>query len=163
MLRKLLAGLAIAGAGFMFTADSLIAQSDLAAIVTERKDIMKSMSASFRPLVAVLKDESTDLSEAAVAARLMNDGIVEASKLFPEGTAKGEVEGSRAKPEIWTERAEFDAAANALIEASAKLVVAANAGDVDAFKALFPMVGQTCAGCHEGSGKDGGKFRFPKE
>jgi cytochrome c556 len=50
-----------------------------------------------------------------------------------------------------------------LIEESAKLVVAANSGDLEAFKAQSPMVGQACSGCHEGSGKKGGKFRFPKE
>jgi hypothetical protein len=50
MFRKLIASPAIAGMGLVFAADNLIAQSDLAAVVKERKDLMKSMGASFKPL-----------------------------------------------------------------------------------------------------------------
>jgi cytochrome c556 len=163
MLRSLSVCLALIVGGALFAADSLIAQSDPTAIVKERKDLMRSMGKSFKPLVAVVKDESTDLAAAAAAAQTMNNGIVKAVLLFPLGTAKGEAVESRAKPEVWTKSADFDAAAKALIEETAKLVVAAKSGDVDAFKAQFQIVAKACGGCHEGKGKAGGKFRFPKD
>ncbi len=127
----------------------------------ERQGLMQSNGSSFGPLVAILKGESTDLAAAAAAAQTMSDNMLKIPSLFPAGTAKGEVPGTRAKPEIWTERAEFEAAATALVEASANLVEAANSGDVDTFKAAFPALGQACGGCHEGNPAAGGKFLFP--
>ena len=163
MHRGLSVCLALIVGSALFAADSLVAQSDPAAIVKERKDLMRSMSKSFKPLVAVVKDESTDLAAAATAAQTMNDGIVKAVLLFPVGTAKGEAAESRAKPAVWTESAEFEAAAKKLIDETVKLVEAANSGDVEAFKAQFQIAAKACGGCHEGKGKAGGKFRFPKE
>ena len=165
MLRSLSVCLALVIGGVtIFAADSLIAQSDpTAIIVKERKDLMRTMGKSFKPLVAVVKDESTDLAAAAEAARTMNKSIVIAALLFPVGTAKGEAPESRAKPAVWTKSAEFEAAAKKLIDETANLVEAANSGDVEAFKAQFKIMAKACGGCHEGPSKEGGKFRFPKE
>ena len=163
MVRSALLGVAIAGGLMLVVTDGLNAQSDPAAMVTERQDLMKGMGKSFGPLVAILRDESTDLVAAAAAAQTMNDNMTTAATLFPAGTAKSDVVGSRAKPEIWTQTDEFAAAATSLIEASSALVVAANSGDVETFKAAFPAVGQACGGCHEGKRGAGGKFRFPSE
>jgi cytochrome c556 len=129
----------------------------------ERQALMVSMMRSYWPLVAIEKGESTDLAAAAAAAQTMNDGMVKSMSLFPAGTAKGEVPGSRAKPEIWTQSTEFRAAADELISATANLVDAANSGDVDTFKAQFRLVDQACSGCHEFKPSAGGKFRFAKE
>ena len=163
MIRTALLGIALAGGLTLVVTDGLNAQSDPAAIVTERQDLMKGMGKSFGPLVAILKGDSTDLAAAAAAAQTMNDNITKAATLFPAGTAKGEATGSRAKPEIWTDTETFTAAATALIEASAALVVAANSGSLDTFKAAFPQVGESCGGCHAGKPKEGGKFRFPAD
>lgn len=132
-------------------------------VVKERQDLMRVQGKSFGPLVAVLKGESSDLAAAAAAAQAMHDAAVKAATLFPAGTAKGEAEGSRAKPEVWSDSAEFKAASDKLAEETMKLVTAANSGDVDAFKAQFQMAAQACGGCHEGKGSAGGKFRFPKD
>lgn len=130
--------------------------------VKERQEIMKSMGKSFGPLVAVLKGESTDLAAAATAAQAMSDGMKKSFALFDAGTAAGEVDGSRAKAEVWSNAAEFKAASDALIAAAAKLAEVARSGDTEAFKASFGAVGQSCGGCHEGKGNLGGKFRTPK-
>jgi len=66
---------------------------------------------------------------------------------FGEGTDKGGI--TRAKPEIWTERAKFDAMAAKLQEETAKLVVAARTGQLDPFKAAVGAVGQSCNACHD--------------
>lgn len=140
--------------------DQTTAQMD---VVKERQDLMRSMGKSFGPLVMVIKGESTDLDAAAQAAQTMNGAMAKTATLFPSGTAKGEAENSRAKPEVWTDADAFKAAADKLIAESEKLVAAANSGDMDAFKAQFPMTAQACGGCHEGKGSAGGKYRFPKE
>ena len=65
---------------------------------------------------------------------------------FIEGTDKGE---TRAKPEIWSERAKFDAAAQKLQDEVAKLNAAAKTGNFDQVKAAAGAVGQACKACHD--------------
>ena len=142
---------------------AVVAQDDLATLVEQRQQRMKSMSKSFGPIIPILKGESTDLAAATQAANVMHNAIVEAVEMFPPGTGKGEVEGSRAKPEIWTEAEEFEAAAQDLINATRELAAAGETGDIDAFRAAFQPMGAACGGCHRGPSEEGGKFRFPKE
>lgn len=155
-------GVATLGGALLSTVD-LKAQTDVAMKVKERQDLMKAMGKSFGPIMAIMKGQSTDLAAAAAAAATMHDSMVKAAGLFPSGSANGEVEESRAKPEVWTKASEFKVAADALIMATAKLAEAAKSGDVDGFKAQVPLVGKSCGGCHEGKFKAGGKFRTPKE
>ncbi len=66
---------------------------------------------------------------------------------FGEGTDK--VANSRAKPEIWTQRAKFDAAASKAQEEVGKLLAAAKTGNQDQIKAAVGGVGQACKACHD--------------
>jgi cytochrome c556 len=70
---------------------------------------------------------------------------------FLVGTDKGE---TRAKPEIWTEQAKFKEGAEKLQAETAKLSAAAKTGDLDAVKAAFGAVGQSCKACHDAYRKD---------
>jgi cytochrome c556 len=70
---------------------------------------------------------------------------------FLAGTDKGE---TRAKPEIWTEQAKFKEGAEKLQAETAKLSAAAKTGDLDAVKAAFGAVGQSCKACHDAYRKD---------
>jgi cytochrome c556 len=65
---------------------------------------------------------------------------------FTEGTDKGV---TRARPEIWTNRAKFDAAALKMQEEVSKLVAATKTGNLDAIKAAAGPVGQACKACHD--------------
>ncbi len=56
---------------------------------------------------------------------------------------------SKAKPEIWTERAKFDAGAVRMQEAVVKLNEAAKSANLDQIKAAFGPVGQSCKSCHD--------------
>jgi len=133
------------------------------ALVKERQDLMKKMGGTFKVLVPIVKGENTNLSDAVPAATTVHEaskGIVAA---FPEGSGRDEVPESRAKREIWLQWAEFEAAAEKLVEESGKLVDAAESGDVEAFRAQFKVYAAACGGCHEGPSKSGGKFRFERE
>lgn len=66
---------------------------------------------------------------------------------YVEGTP-GSGKGG-ASPKIWTDRAGFDAAAKKMQDEQAKLLAASKAGNLDALKAAFGPVGQTCKGCHD--------------
>jgi cytochrome c556 len=69
---------------------------------------------------------------------------------FPEGSNVGEPD-SKAKPDIWSNRADFDkklhdfqAHAAGLVETNAK-----EKGATDAFKTAVAALGQDCKGCHD--------------
>ena len=66
--------------------------------------------------------------------------------LFPEGTQTGR--DTKAKKEIWSDRAGFEKAAAAMVVAAERLGDAAKSGDKAAFAAAFQTVGQSCGGCH---------------
>jgi cytochrome c556 len=87
-----------------------------------------------------------DAAQAAANA----DVLLVMSKLpfvgFTEGTAAA---NSKAKPEIWTERAKFDAGAQRMQEAMVKLNEAAKSANLDQIKAAFGPVGQSCKSCHD--------------
>ena len=65
---------------------------------------------------------------------------------FIDGTDKGD---TRAKPEIWTERDKFNAAATTMQEEMVKFNAAAKTGNVDTIKAAAGNVGKACKGCHD--------------
>ena len=65
---------------------------------------------------------------------------------FGDGTDKG---NTRAKPEIWTEKDKFMAAAAKMQEEVVKLNAAAKSGSIDQLKAAVGEVGRTCKGCHD--------------
>jgi cytochrome c556 len=66
---------------------------------------------------------------------------------FGEGTDKGAP--TRAKPEIWTNRTDFEAKAKAFQDEVVKLQAAAKTGNQDQIKAAFGTVGDACKGCHD--------------
>lgn len=66
--------------------------------------------------------------------------------LWVEGSEQGAVEGSRAKAEIWSDAAGFDAKFTDMETAALALVGAADAGAVGAG---MGALGGSCKGCHE--------------
>jgi cytochrome c556 len=75
--------------------------------------------------------------------------ITERTKLikgyFPDGTQTGD---TKAKAEIWTDRAGFNAAADSYIAEFDKLLVLAQAGDTAGFAPQFETATATCGACH---------------
>jgi cytochrome c556 len=119
--------------------------------VENRKAAFTLVGNYFRYFGAVAKgnapyDEAEATKRAARIAVLA--GVVEES--FPEGSNPGEPE-SKAKADVWSNRAEFDkklkafqADAQALIEVNGK-----EKGATDAWKASVAALAQDCKGCHE--------------
>ena len=59
------------------------------------------------------------------------------------------VSGTKAKPELWSNREDFDAKLKDLIERSATLATVAKAGDAEKSKAAFLDTAQACKACHD--------------
>jgi cytochrome c556 len=66
--------------------------------------------------------------------------------LFPPGTDFGE---TKAKPEVWSKRQEFEKSASKAKEAIAAFSAAAEKGDRKETFAAFKEVGGACKGCHD--------------
>lgn len=65
---------------------------------------------------------------------------------YPEGSDKGE---TRAKPEIWSNMADFKEKGKAAYGATLGLVEATKTGDKDAQIAAFGKLGGACKACHK--------------
>jgi cytochrome c556 len=64
---------------------------------------------------------------------------------FGEGTDKD----TKAKPEIWSHRADFDAKMDKMVSEVGKLPAVVRAGDKAAFKKQVDDVGAACKACHD--------------
>lgn len=64
---------------------------------------------------------------------------------FGEGTDKD----TKAKPEIWTKRADFDAKMDKMVAEAGKLPAVVRAGDMAAFRKQVHDVGAACKACHD--------------
>jgi cytochrome c556 len=80
------------------------------------------------------------------AATELSDRTHRLRGYFPAGTETGG--NTKARPEIWTDRAGFEKAATNYEEAFDKLLVIAKSGDTAAFNAQFAAAGGTCGACH---------------
>jgi cytochrome c556 len=101
------------------------------------------------PLGAMVQDKMPYDAEvaAAAAANLAALASIDENRYWVEGTDSS-VEGSRAKAEIWTDAAGFEAEIAGLSTATTALAAVAGDG-LDAMKAAFGPVGKSCGSCHE--------------
>jgi cytochrome c556 len=65
---------------------------------------------------------------------------------FAPGTDKGE---TKAKPEIWTDKAKFDDYASKMESEMTKLAAAAKTGNLEIIKQAVNATGGTCKSCHD--------------
>ena len=117
----------------------------------QRHEAMETVQESFKPLRAIaVKEAPFDAAVVKKNATTILEKLKEAHGLFPEGSGGGD---SRAKPEIWSDRAGFDQAMkDAQAAATAMAAVTEEAAFVPAMKSL----GGACKGCHD-------KYRLPKQ
>lgn len=66
--------------------------------------------------------------------------------MFAESTRNAQ---SRARPEVWLNRPDFNAKADAFAQSTKALAAAAAAEDKDAFASALASVGGACKGCHD--------------
>ncbi len=121
-----------------------------------RQSHMGLLGFNLGPLGAMAQDKiDYDATVAATAAaNLAAVAGISQDRYWVEGTDSS-VEGSRAKAEIWTDMAGFEAEQTALATATADLAAVAGDG-LDALKAAFGPVGQACGSCHE-------NYRTPRQ
>src|SRR4051794_29327348 len=115
---RIVSGVALAGVLLLsLNATSSRAQSvSPADAVKQRQEVMKGVWPNYyRDMSRVARGENADISSITAKAAQASETLKKVALLFAPGTGRDAVPETRAKPEIWTQKAEFDAALVALI------------------------------------------------
>lgn len=124
--------------------------------VNTREQAMKGLVKALTEISKATK--AGDVSGMSENAGTIQKTAADIPALFPAGTGPGDpgVTKTRALPEIWTKRAEFEDWAKKFDTAGQALVAAVSANDTAAVEAALDQVKPTCTGCHK-------TFRGPEE
>ena len=122
--------------------------------IADRHDLMEGIGKSSKVINDAMK--SGNFAPVGDAAEKIQAAAAKVTALFPPGSTHA---NSRAKPEIWTQRAQFEGNVSALAESFQKLSDIATTGNMQGFKTQFATVINACFACHGGAAKSGGSFR----
>ena len=145
---QLAAALALAGCVAVANHETAEAPPPLtpAQIVAARQASFHMSGAAMGNMKAAI-DLGRDVSQQAYAARGVARWARVLPTMFPDVTAS--VMPTRARPEIFANRADFEAKAAAYVSAADRLAEAARTGDREAFAAQFRATAATCGACHD--------------
>jgi len=118
--------------------------------IAARQEAMKGQGAASGAMAKMVKGETPwDKAAAVTALTTINSTAKKIPDLFKENVAAPAGVKNDALPAIWANKADFDAKAKTLEEASAKILVLAQAGNEAGVKAEMATFGRNCGGCHE--------------
>jgi cytochrome c556 len=111
--------------------------------------------AGYRALGAAFKGVNDQLRSGAPQGAVLKDaaGKIQATAKtqygwFPAGSGPAPGLKTAARPEIWSQPAQFKAAQDAFAAQSGAFARAVASGDVGAITAASKQLGATCGGCH---------------
>lgn len=114
--------------------------------VKYRKAAYTLMNLNFGSLAAMAEEKKPFNKEEAVRNADFVAMLSTVPKAyFGEGTDKD----TKAKPEIWTHRADFDSKMDHMVAEAQKLPAVVRAGDMAALKKQVEEVGSACKACHD--------------
>jgi cytochrome c556 len=114
--------------------------------VKQRRSGYAVMGYNFASLGAMAQDKKPYNRDEAIRNAELVAALCDYMKhFFGEGTDKGE---TKAKPEIWQKRADFDDKMEKMIVEARKLPAAARA-DLPALKKAVADAGKACKACHD--------------
>jgi cytochrome c556 len=113
-----------------------------------RKAAYLLMNYSFGGLAGMAEGKRPYVKEDAIRfADLLAQVSTVPKGFFGEGTDK--VGETRAKPEIWTHRADFDAKMDKMVSEAARVPQIARSGDEGALKKAVQEIDNACNACHD--------------
>ena len=116
-----------------------------------RHEAMEQVGDNMKTLGKMARGQAPfDAAVVATSAKTIKQRLDEAATLFPAGSDKGE---TKAKPEIWSDRATFD---KIMKDSQAAAAALAEVKDEAAFRPAMGALGQNCKACHD-------KFRMPDQ
>jgi cytochrome c556 len=118
-------------------------------IVEARQANYKQMAAAMKGISDQLHGGSPDLAAIRPRAALLANYGLQVLRWFPHGSGPRAGVTTRARPEIWSDRAGFERAGARLLVAAREVNRAARAGDIAALRAAMPALRQACGACHD--------------
>ncbi|MEE8242239.1 MAG: cytochrome c [candidate division NC10 bacterium] len=115
-------------------------------VVKYRQSVMKSHAAHMSAMGRIVQGQVPFTEHVADHAAAIRSTSKMIPQIFPEGSGTGE---TRAKPDIWQKRSQFEQAALTLQQESAKLVEVAQGGDMKEITVQYLAVAKACKGCHK--------------
>lgn len=131
------------------------APRDHSAIMKARHDHYEEMGRAMKGINDQLKSGSPDVAAVQRHAALIAGYGPQIPGWFPQGSGPESGRKTRAKAEIWSDNAAFQAAARRLEQVSAEFARTAQGGDVAAIRAALPALRSSCSDCHD-------RFRGPE-
>jgi cytochrome c556 len=131
-------------------------QQSPAQIVKARQDNLKALGGAMKTVGDQLKSGAPDKAAVGAAAQKIDDLAKALPGWFPAGSGPEAGVKTAAKPEIWTQPADFKAASDKLIAEAGTLVEVAASGDAAAIGGQLRATGKACGACHK-------QFRVPDE
>lgn len=121
------------------------------ATIVHRQGIMRVASGHMNGLKSILFLKDAPTENLTYHAEGLLAAFQHLGNAFPEGSDKGE---TKAKANIWTERAKYDTAGKTAYAAAQAMVEAAKSGDKAKSIEAFKTLGGSCKACHEDFKKD---------
>ncbi|MFM7403711.1 MAG: c-type cytochrome, partial [Erythrobacter sp.] len=125
------------------------ATKDAPPIIKEREDNFEGIGDAFKAARGELEKDAPDFALIAAKATDINARAMKIEGHFPAGTSTADGFKTEALPTIWEKPEAFKAAAQKLVDESAKLATVAGGGDKAAVGAQAMAMGGACKGCHD--------------
>jgi cytochrome c556 len=119
------------------------------AVLKERQDNFEAIGDAFKAVRGELEKDTPDFTLIAASASDINTRAGNIKDHFPAGTSVADGYDTEALATIWEKPEEFSAAAQKLVDESAKLATVAGEGDKAATGAQAMTMGGACKGCHD--------------
>jgi cytochrome c556 len=140
----------IACAILSFSAATTLAQpSPPSDAIAARKAQFHGIGAAFKAVMDELKKDAPDKAVLAASADKIAANLKAVRTLFPDGSGPAPGVKTHARPEIWTDRAEFDRLNLAATNQAGVFGAAARGGDMAAIQAQAKALGGACQSCHQ--------------
>lgn len=126
--------------------------------VKDRRALMKSTGKNLKGAFGFVKGKGGTPDSVAANARVLAANAKKMTMLFAPNTGRDKLgaKATRAKADIWQNRAKFDGIANNMVKLAQTLEAAARTGDKKKIGAAAGAIGsQSCKACHKA-------FRGPK-
>jgi cytochrome c556 len=126
------------------------AQSSASAqhVIETRRDGFNTIGWASKAINDQLRTRTPDLNRIATAAATIDRWVPEIANWFPAGSGPESRLDTKALPEIWTKRTDFESLARQLVLESQRLKETAATQNVDAIRTQYSAVRQVCSRCH---------------
>jgi cytochrome c556 len=117
--------------------------------IKSRQQGLKAMGEAMKTIKDQLDNDKPDagaIKAAGAKVKTVSDSF---DSWFPKGTGPEAGVEMSAKPEIWTNPADFAEKTKAFQAEAAKLVALTDAGNIDSVRSQARKVGKSCAACHD--------------